>query len=160
MDNYFTSCDLAEQLLDRNTTMIDTIRSKKADLPAEFTQKQHIANRAIESSKFCFNNMLTLVSFVPKKNKNVLLLSTLHNDAGIDACTNKPNIIVDYNRTKSGVETLDQLVRMYTCKRKTLRWPMVLFFNMIDIAGVAATRLCSFANEQWLQNGICKVFSD
>lgn len=152
MDNFFTSCGLAEQLLDKNTTIVGTIRKNKPDLPAEFTQK---TKREIGSSKFCFNNMLTLVSYVPKINKNVLLLSTLHNTPDIDQDTNKPNIIHYYNENKSGVDTLDQLVRLYTCKRKTMRWPLVLFFNMIDIAGVAAYRLYGFTNEQWTNN--CKL---
>lgn len=152
MDNYFTKCELAEKLLAKNTTIVGTIRSNKPDLLKEFTKKTYIARREIGSSRFCFDNMLTLVSYVPKKNKNVLLLSTLHNDAQIDPQTNKPNIIMYYNQNKSGVDTLDHLVRLYTCKRKTMRWPMVLFFNLIDVAGVAAYRLYSFANEQWMEN--------
>lgn len=148
MDNFFTSCPLAEQMLQKKTTIIGTIRSNKPDLPKEFTNKAEIKKRDLNSSKFCFDNHLTLVSYVPKPNKNVLLLSTLHNDDIVDPDTNKPNIILDYNKTKGGVDTLDKLVRTYTCKRKTKRWPMVLFFNMIDIAGIAAYNLYKCANPQ------------
>lgn len=157
MDNFFTSCDLALQLLEKQTTMIGTIRSNKPELPPEFTQKQHIRSREIGSSLFCFSDELTLVSYVPKKNKNVLVLSTLHSTGEVDAKTNKPKIILDYNRTKSGVDTLDHLVRLYPCKRKTLRWPMVLFFNLIDVAAVAAYRLYGFSNTEWMEQ--CNFFS-
>lgn len=39
MDNFFTSCDLAEQLLDKQTTMVGTIRSNKPDIPPQFTKE-------------------------------------------------------------------------------------------------------------------------
>ena len=38
-----------------------------------------------------------------------------------------------YNNTKGGVDTFDQMVRNYSCQRKTRRWPNVLFYNIIDI---------------------------
>ena len=44
----------------------------------------------------------------------------------------------NYFQLKGGVDTLDQLVRNYTTKRKSRRWTMVLFFNMLDIAAVNA----------------------
>lgn len=33
---------------------------------------------------------------------------------------------------------MDQQVRTYSCKRQTRRWPMVIFYNMIDIAALNA----------------------
>ena len=42
-------------------------------------------------------------------------------------------MIVDYNKSKGGVDTLDQLVRTYSSKRKTNRWPFAIFCNLLDI---------------------------
>jgi hypothetical protein len=76
---------------------------------------------------------------VLKKNKAVILLSSMHHDAVIDInLASKPEIILHYNATKSGVDNLDHLVRSYTCKRKIKRWPMTIFFNIVDCAAVAA----------------------
>lgn len=33
---------------------------------------------------------------------------------------------------------MDQMVTHFSCKRKTNRWPMAMFFNMVDIMGLAA----------------------
>ncbi|KRX63032.1 hypothetical protein T09_11928 [Trichinella sp. T9] len=46
----------------------------------------------------------------------------------------KADIVLFYNETKSGVDTLDQPVLVYTCKRRTRRWPMVLWFTTLDCA--------------------------
>ena len=50
----------------------------------------------------------------------------------------KPEIMMQYNATKSGVDILDKLVREYTCTRPTRRWLLKLFLNLIDVACVNA----------------------
>jgi hypothetical protein len=40
----------------------------------------------------------------------------------------KAQMIIDYNRTKSGVDTMDKLVRTYTVKRQTRRMLVAVFF--------------------------------
>ncbi|KAL1457149.1 hypothetical protein WDU94_001810 [Cyamophila willieti] len=52
--------------------------------------------------------------------------------------TAKPEIITFYNQTKGGVDTQDKMLTEYTVKRKTWRWPLALFFNMIDVTALAA----------------------
>ena len=64
----------------------------------------------------------------------MILISSNHRSAEISDNAQKPAMIIDYNHSKSGVDTLDQVVRAYSCKRRTRRWPMCLFFNMLDIA--------------------------
>lgn len=88
---------------------------------------------------FAFTNTHTLVSYCPEKNKNVLLMSTLHRDATVRARQDKkPNAILYYNRTKGGVDNLDKFTGTYSCKRMTARWPMVVFFNIIDVSAYNA----------------------
>ena len=64
---------------------------------------------------------------------SVVLLSTLHNsESEVD---NKPEIVTYYNQSKSGFDLADQVIRYYSCKRGTRRWPLTFFYNCIDIAG-------------------------
>ncbi|XP_050509073.1 piggyBac transposable element-derived protein 4-like, partial [Diabrotica virgifera virgifera] len=128
-DNFFTSYNLGQFLLKRKITMLGTIRKNKPELPTQ------IANKEVHSSSFYFTQDTTVVNYIPKKNKNVVLMSTLHHGKDIsDRNDKKPQIILDYNSTKGAVDTLDQLVGTYTCKSKTNRWPMIVFYNMLDIS--------------------------
>ena len=78
---------------------------------------------------------MMICSYVPKVNKAAILLSTMHYDDRVQADEPfKPDLILDYNATKGGVDTLDQLVGNYSCKRITNRWPMVVFYWMVDVA--------------------------
>ena len=113
---------------------------------------QKSRTREEKSSIFGFSNQLTLVSYVPKRNKAVILLSTMHHDKKIaEGDDKKPDIIIHYNETKSGVDNLDHLVRLYTSKRATRRWPLALFMNMLDVAGVAAYVLWVKQMPDWNQ---------
>ena len=78
-----------------------------------------------------------MTSYVPSKGKAVVDLSTMHHDAATDGDVQKPEIILHYNYKTSGVDNMDHLATLLSCKRKMNRWPIVLFFNMLDVAGVA-----------------------
>ena len=42
------------------------------------------------------------------------------------------------NKIKRGVDTMDLMVRSYSCLQRTQRWPMVLWYNMLDVATLNA----------------------
>lgn len=135
-DNFFTDITLVRALLGRQLTYNGTMRKNKGAIPLQMMPAR---NRAIESSVFGFQRDLSLVSYVPKKNKAVVLLSSYHNDSEINPDKkNKPTIILDYNSKKAGVDTLDQVVRCYTCRRKTRRWPFLMFCNLLDVGAFNA----------------------
>ncbi|XP_049963511.1 uncharacterized protein LOC126484130 [Schistocerca serialis cubense] len=50
----------------------------------------------------------------------------------------KPEIIYDYNRTKWGIDALDEKTHNYTTFRRKRRKPMAIFYTILDIAGVNA----------------------
>lgn len=52
-----------------------------------------------------------MLSYVPRRYRFVTLLSTYHNVVIINGNSEQklPNIIEDYNKTKSGVDNMDQM---------------------------------------------------
>lgn len=152
MDNFFTSYPLAIDLVAKNTTIVGTVRSNKRELPKSFTSLEAAKKRGAFSSIFCSSGPCELVSHTTNARKNVLLLSTAHATEEIDFKTRKPVIIQDYNENKGGVDTFDQMLRGYTSKRKSNRWPMSIFCNMIDAAAFAAYRLYELSHPKWNAN--------
>lgn len=147
-DNFFTSYELSQQLLKRKITMVGTVRKNKPELPPAL-----LATRGREafSSKFAFTPTTTLVSYLPKRNKNVVLLSTLHKTAEIsDREDRKPAIILDYNHNKGGVDNLDKVIGTYSCRRMTARWPLVIFHNIIDVSSYNAFVIWNKINPTWM----------
>lgn len=46
----------------------------------------------------------------------------------------RPAMIMDYNKSKGGVATVLQNALEYSCQRKTRRWSLRLFLNLLNIA--------------------------
>ena len=108
----------------------------------------------VKSLEFLFLWPLHPCVIVPQKNRNVTLLSTMHHDSSVDATTSKPDMILDYNKTKGGVDTIDQMCTLYNVARITRRWPLVVFFNLLNLAAINASALYRLRYPNWRRDFI------
>nr|XP_023024929.1 piggyBac transposable element-derived protein 4-like [Leptinotarsa decemlineata] len=135
MESWFTSVAAAEDLpKNHDLTIVGTLRKDKKQIPLDFFTK-----RPPKTSMFGFLQDKTIVSYIQTRNKNVILLSTIHHDYSIDPNSGediKPEIITFYNTTKCGVDTVNQLSSKYNVARNTHRWPMVIFYSLFNITGI------------------------
>lgn len=134
-DNWYSSLELFIKLRETHKlTAVGTIRKNKRDIPPEFV---NVKKRQVSSSLFGFQEAFTLVSYCPKKGKVALLLSSLHHDNSIDESEKKlPEMISFYNLTKGGVDVVDEMSATYSVARNSRRWPLTLFFSMLNSAGI------------------------
>ena len=146
VDNYFNDFALASELLFKKTTYVETLRKNKSDIPPEFQANK---TRPIGSTLFGFD--ATLVLFVPKKSKSVVLVSTMHHNEKIDNQTGKPDIILYYNQTKGAVDTEDQMCHIYSMQRKTKRGPLAYFMSPLNLDGLNSYITYIIWNPQWCQ---------
>lgn len=132
MDNWFTSVPMAEELLKPpyKLTVVGTLRSNKREIPKEMANTR---SRPVGTSLFGFDKEMTLVSYKPKSNKVVYLLSTTHDQPTINSDSKKPEIIEFYNSTKGAVDTVDQMCSIMSTSRKTNRWPLCLFYDILNL---------------------------
>lgn len=133
-DNYFTSHALAVFLLSKNLTLLGTVRSHRKEIPNYIKTvkgRQALDTRAV----YDHEQKIMLLSYCPKKNKNVILLTSGNHTSEVDDSEKRLPIMIKefYNKTKGGVDLLDASVETYTVRRKTVRWPLVLFFNCLDV---------------------------
>ncbi|KAJ8881267.1 hypothetical protein PR048_017743 [Dryococelus australis] len=148
-DNAFKSYELGQMLLKITVTMIGTVRKNKPSIPTELLNTK---NKEVFSSTFAFTNNTMLVSYVP-----VVVQSTFHFNKNFpNSVSKKPQAILDYNQTKGAVDTYDKMVSCYTSKRKTKRWPVVVFSNFVDISAVNGYILFTKVNPNWKQNSLAK----
>ncbi|KAL6456600.1 hypothetical protein MHYP_G00351440 [Metynnis hypsauchen] len=61
----------------------------------------------------------------------------------------KPQMVLDYNKTKGEVDNLDKVIATYSCRRMTAHWPLVIFFNIIDVSAYSAFVIWSEINKDW-----------
>lgn len=141
-NNWFASLDLAVTLLDEfSLTFVATVRGNRRVVPEHFLSDPE---REVYSSIFGYHDKATLVSYVPKRNKVVLAMSTMHKDGEIDINTGdqkKPVIITTYNETKFGLNILDKMCVQYDTARNSRRWPLTIFFYLLNVSGVNAMNI-------------------
>lgn len=58
----------------------------------------------------------------------------MHHDKIIMKTKEKPEMIQFYNEMKYMLDIMDKLPRRYTIHRRTITWPLTLFFTIVTIA--------------------------
>ncbi|KAK0136475.1 PiggyBac transposable element-derived protein 4 [Merluccius polli] len=136
MDNFFTSLSLADKLIAKNTSILGTMNKIRQELPPSVkvdTPTELFSTTVMTSGKAS----LTIYRCKPKK--SICILSTMHPTVIIGTeKKKKPDTVTDYNNTKGSVDVLDQMARLYSVKGGTRRWPVAVFYNMLDLAAINA----------------------
>ena len=137
-DNFFTSLNLAKTLLQKKTTLVGTVNRIRKEVPDSLKSTKS----PLYSTKVLTSNNITLTSYQGKKNKNVIILSSLHTNVTVSQEGKRlPETIDTYNATKFGVDILDQKARFYSTKVPCRRWPIQVFYNILDFAAINASVL-------------------
>ncbi|XP_048872236.1 piggyBac transposable element-derived protein 4-like [Brienomyrus brachyistius] len=130
-DSFFTSYELGQLLLKRKMSMVGAVHRSRPELPLALCSAKA---RQVCSSKWVFTPSTTLVSYIPRKHKNVVFMSTFHKTVGLAHTKKEPRIILEYNRSMGAVKRLKKCTDAYSCRRETTRWPLALFFDMLDLS--------------------------
>lgn len=147
MDNFFSSHSLGQKLLEKNLTMVGTMRKNKRSIPPKLLECKKVP---LFKSTFAFTPETTLVSYISHKNKCTIVMSTMHHEPKVaDNSKKLPEIISFYNSTKGGVDTVDKMLSCYSCKRKNNRWTMAVFSNIIDISALNAYIIYNEIDPNW-----------
>ncbi|KAJ8928742.1 hypothetical protein NQ314_018651 [Rhamnusium bicolor] len=132
-DNWFFSMKIVNYLTTKKLTYVGTLKKNKREIPLSILPSKQ---RSVGSSLYEFTRIVTLFSYVTKKNKAVILLSSVHHNEYTDPQTGKPKIIEYYNCNKGGVDSLNEKYSVYGTGRRTQRWPMAIFYGLLDISSV------------------------
>ncbi|XP_046387290.1 uncharacterized protein LOC124161088 [Ischnura elegans] len=134
-DSFFTSLYLAETLRSKNTSVVGTINRSRREIPSEIKT----CRMQLHETRVLKKDNVTLTVYQGKKNKNVLIVSTMHPNVTVNlGSKHKPETVLFYNENKYGVDIVDQMARLYSVKPAARRWPLHTFSNILDLAGINA----------------------
>ena len=143
-DNWFTQVPVVEELKQKyGLTAVGTLRKNKPEIPPSFTK-----TASAGTCRYAYNNGMTLLSYCPKKNKVVTLISSYHSRGKWLTSESMPNIVHFYNQTKGGTDEFDGMCKNYSTSRITNRWPLRLFYAILDQAGVNSHVLLNLRPEE------------
>ncbi|KAM7350820.1 piggyBac transposable element-derived protein 4-like isoform 1-T1 [Cochliomyia hominivorax] len=128
-----TNLSLAAKLLAQQTTLVGGVKENQKGLPKS-------DNMPCYSSLLYKRDNCILTIYKSKSNKKLLVLSSKHQFVQIDK-TNKemlPESIQLYKNFKFTIDKVDKMARKYSVKACSHRWPLQIFFNILDLAGINA----------------------
>ena len=132
LDNFFTSHQLAASMREKGFSIVGTLRGNRREIPSTIMNECREAE--LYHTSFLYSDEATLAVYKAKRNKCVAFLSSKHKTGVVsNAASNpklKPEICLFYNQTKGGVDSTDQMVRYYSSKVQTRRWPLACFFQL------------------------------
>ncbi len=135
IDNFYTSPDLAKNLLERETDCIGTLRLNRKGVPAIIKDKKLKKGEVVAA----FKNKIMVLKW--KDKKDVTMLSTIHDNTIVDvvsrrgAANKKPKVIQDYNTHMGGVDLSDNLLSNYsTARNRMKKYYKKMFRHLLDIS--------------------------
>ena len=134
-DNFYTKIPLATALLDQKTYLSGTIRANSKFLPKNLMNAKLNVNDPLYFRK----GEILACGFKEKpKRKPVYLVSTfVHADnvtyENRKGLITKPKVIHDYNIGMGGVDLCDKKIYHYASERRTNRYWVKIFMNMLDM---------------------------
>ena len=140
-DRGFSSVEIAEELFEKKLTYCGTIMSNRTGLQTRALDKNTLKAREINSTVFMWkkDSPVMFLSYIPKKNKNVLMISTEHNEPTISTdYRSKPEAVLFYNEQRCAVDVVNHMVKDCSSQSKTDSWAFAVFTFLIDVAGINA----------------------
>ncbi|XP_041694792.1 uncharacterized protein LOC121533094 isoform X1 [Coregonus clupeaformis] len=132
-DEVFTSLPLANKLIDKNTSLVGVVNKMRRELPPSACDQ---SQAELFSTTVLKHDKATLTVYRKKPRKNICILSTMHPTVAIGGDTRrKPDTMMHYNSKNVGV---DKMARQFTVKGGTRRWPVAVFYNLLDLAAINA----------------------
>ncbi|CAI9556655.1 unnamed protein product [Staurois parvus] len=133
LDNYYTSPELYEVLLQHKTDAYGTVRANWRNLHPCF------AKNKLKSGELVAWQKSKMIALRWRDKKDVCLMSTDHNVFIVMAQTKggkniqKPQVVIDYNSTMGGVDRADQAMTFYPAMRKQQRkYYKKIFWHLLE----------------------------
>ena len=130
VDNWFTSLPLVIDIQAKGGHLVGTI-SEKPYLPSKAIAQQGLEDEE-SLAVFNHNHNVNVVYKRIKSTKTVRVMTTLHHEFTVVEDT-KTEPVMFYNGAKSGVDGFDRMCAASSTSRKTKRWPLCIFYGILNI---------------------------
>jgi len=135
MDNFFSSPDLYDDLIQKKIYCCGTVRLNRRGMPKDLKHKTLRLKRG--DIRVRTRGDLTAVAWRDKRDMG--MLTNIHDPSSEgnfqDEHGNaiKPAFVADYNRHMGCVDKADRMANGYTSSHRTWKWTKKLFFHLLDM---------------------------
>lgn len=142
-DRYYTSPELANELLDMKCYMTGTVMTHRLGLPNNMKEK----GKKLQKGEILSERKDNLLILSWRDKRVVHMLSTKGNGSVNEMTdvpskwpnkppTKKPNVVLDYIKLMGGVDRSDHFISSYQFMRRTKKWYRKVFFWLLEVSVV------------------------
>lgn len=146
-DNYFSSVPLAAYLRTKNTYCVATTRADRVDWPTPLKAKKQLNHQLKRGEHRSVIVAPGVQCLLWKDKKAIPFINTTCEPSRETTVMRKkkdgsritvpcPQSVQLYNSYMGGVDVADQLRKTYSCRRKSKKWWLPLFYFMVDVSVV------------------------
>jgi hypothetical protein len=110
------------------------VRNTPTDIVKQLVSPIENSNKTVTTDNW-YTKHPTLVLFAGKENNPIGNNEENKCEIPSEFLPKKPKIIPDYTMTKGAVDTCDKMCASYSVSRVTRRWPLAVFYILMNIAG-------------------------
>ena len=115
------------------TSLVGNMNRSRRELPPSTAD----TSDELYSTRLLKHDNFTLTVYRCKRSKNVVMMSSLHSCVSVGNDKKKiSETVAFYNSTKYGVNVLDQMARKYSVNAGSRRWPVQVWYNILDLAAI------------------------
>jgi hypothetical protein len=163
-DRYYTSLQLAEELLGMKMVTTGTVMPSSKEMPEPLKENKIIKMRQGDVQSFRKSDKLVLAW---RDKRTVMILSTFHTgskDEVIEVPSRyrnkpsimKPNVVLDYTKHMGGVDRSDHDIASYQFMRRMKKWYRKMFFWLLEESIVNSYLLYVLVQEQYSKRPITR----
>jgi hypothetical protein len=142
-DNFFSSVELADELLTHQTGMIATTRANRRRFPRELrkvSQERGHTKSLMVGNVECFawqdKKQVNFLNTITDPQKKTTVKRKKKDGSSINVKC--PESVKLYNANMGGVDNADAKRKVYSCSRRSKKWWMRIFYFGLDVAVVNA----------------------
>jgi len=135
MDNFFSSPDLHDDLVQKKMFYCGTVRPHRKGMPKDLKPK----SLRLKRGDIRVRTGGDLTAVVWKDKRDVCLVTNIHdpptegNYRHEHGNAIKPAIVADYDRHMGYADNADRMANSYTASRRIWKWTKRLFFHLLDL---------------------------
>nr|CAI5841851.1 unnamed protein product [Callosobruchus analis] len=134
-DNFYSSIPLVKKLRKKKITYCGTLRANRKGIPKTFMRKLKRSEVYAEES----SAKVRVIKWVDKRPVMMITSDPSHDANLIDSgkknknedAVKKPKCVLDYNKTKKGVDISDQMSSYFSVLQKSLKWYRKVCFELL-----------------------------
>lgn len=149
MDNFYNSVHLTKRLLEANTYVTGTLRQDKKGNPKNLMTKKIRKNQVASMYSpegICITKWKDKREICMISSEFCDQMTATRSRRGIES--EKPELIVKYNKYKVGIDLSDQMLSYYSCEHKCIRWYKKIGIHIFQIMLNNAHFLYNNGNER------------